>query len=93
MFPHCMLMGLFFNHSEKSHDQKTCFSKECACLDVDRVSVPWPIASDIPMVRSGEGQSSHVPIFCVNLEQHVSTHIIRIVKCYIHSLRYICAVH
>ena len=34
---------------------------------LDRVSVPSPIAIDMLMVRYGEGQSSHVPVFCVNL--------------------------
>ena len=37
-------------------------------LILDRVSVPSPIAIDILMVRNGEGQSSHVPVFCVNIE-------------------------
>ena len=27
MFPHSMLTGLFFNQSEKSHDQKHVFQK------------------------------------------------------------------
>ena len=35
---------------------------------LDRVSVPSPIAIDMLMVHNGEGQSSHVPVFCVNLE-------------------------
>ena len=37
-------------------------------FSVDRVSVPSPIAIDILMVRNGEGQSSHVLVFCVNFE-------------------------
>ena len=37
-------------------------------MAVDRVSVLSPIAIDILMVRNGEGQSSQVPVFCVNLE-------------------------
>ena len=35
---------------------------------LDRVSVPSPIAIDILMERNGEGQSSHVLVFCVNFE-------------------------
>ena len=35
---------------------------------LDRASVPSPIAIEILMVHNGEGQSSHVPVFCVNLE-------------------------
>ena len=35
---------------------------------VDRVSVPSPITTDILMVNNGEGQSSHVLVFSVNLE-------------------------
>ena len=35
---------------------------------LDQVSVPSPIAIDILMVHNGEGQSSHVLVFCVNLE-------------------------
>ena len=42
MFPHCMLMGLFFNQSEKSHDQKHLFSKGCACLN-DKLKTASPI--------------------------------------------------
>ena len=38
------------------------------CREVDRVSVPSPIAIEILMVRNGEGQSSHVLVFSVNLE-------------------------
>ena len=30
------------------------------------------------MVHNGEGQSSHVLVFCVNLEQHICTHIAQI---------------
>ena len=37
--------------------------------------------------HNGEGQSSHVLVFCVNLERHISTHIITRIKCYLHSLR------
>ena len=33
---------------------------------LDRVSVPSRIAVDILMVCNGEGQSSHVLVFCVN---------------------------
>ena len=53
------------------------------------------IRLDILMVCNGQGQSSHVLVFCVNLEQHISTHIIRSVMCCIHSLRYtyICPTH
>ena len=39
-----------------------------APLVVDRASVPSPIAIEILMVHNGEGQSSHVLVFCVNLE-------------------------
>ena len=35
---------------------------------VDRVSVPSHIAVDISDRHNGKGQSSHVPVFCVNLE-------------------------
>ena len=35
---------------------------------LDRVSVPSPIAIDILMVHNGEGQSTHVLVFCVYLE-------------------------
>ena len=56
---------------------------------LDRVSVPSPIAIDILMACNGEGQSSHVFVFCVNFERRISTHIIRIVERYIQSLRYI----
>ena len=35
---------------------------------VDRVSVLSHIAVDISDRHNGEGQSSHVPVFCVNLE-------------------------
>ena len=37
-------------------------------IEVDRASVPSPIAIEILMVHNGEGQSSHVLVFCVNLE-------------------------
>ena len=56
---------------------------------IDRVSVPSPIAIDMLMVRNGEGQSSHVPVFCVNFERHICTHITTSIKCYLHSLRYV----
>ena len=56
---------------------------------LDRVSVPSPIAVDILMVQNGERQSSHVPVFCVNLERHICTHITTNIKCYLHSLRYV----
>ena len=36
--------------------------------DLDRVSVLSRIAVDIFDGHNGEGQSSHVPVFCVNLE-------------------------
>ena len=36
---------------------------------------------------NGEGQSSHVPAFCVNFERHIGTHITTSIKCYLHSLR------
>ena len=39
----------------------------CRCF-LDRASVPSPIAIEILMVHNGEGQSSHVLVFCVNLE-------------------------
>ena len=53
---------------------------------LDRVSVPSPIAIDILMVRNGEGQSSHVLVFCVNFERHISTHITTSIECYLNSL-------
>ena len=56
---------------------------------VDRVSVPSPIAIDILMVHIGEGQSSHVLVFCVNFEQHICTHITTSIKCYLNSLTYV----
>ena len=37
-----------------------------------RVSVLSPIAIDILMVRNGEGQSSHIFVFCVNFEWQIS---------------------
>ena len=37
-------------------------------------------------VRNGEGQSSHVLVFCVNFERHISTHITTSIKCYLVSL-------
>ena len=33
------------------------------------------------------GQSSHVLVFCVNFERHISTHITTSIKCYLVSLR------
>ena len=56
---------------------------------VDRVFVPSPIPIDILMVRNGEGQSSHVLVFCVNFERHICTHITTSIKCYLNSLTYI----
>ena len=57
---------------------------------VDRVSVPSHILLLIfLMVRNGEGQSSHVPVFCVNFEWHICTHITTSIKCYLVSLRYV----
>ena len=40
----------------------------CAHRDLDRASVPSPITIDILMVHNGEGQSSHVLVFSVNLK-------------------------
>ena len=37
--------------------------------------------------HNGEGQSSHVLVFCVNFERHICTHITRSIKCYLVSLR------
>ena len=34
--------------------------------DIDRVSVLSPIAVEKLIVRNGEGQSSHVLVFCLN---------------------------
>ena len=34
-------------------------------------------------VHNGEGQSSHVPVFCVNFERHICTHITTSIKCYL----------
>ena len=53
---------------------------------LDRVSVLSPIAIDILMVRNGEGQSSHVCVFSVNFERHISTHITTSIECYLNSL-------
>ena len=58
-------------------------------VNLDRVSVPSPITIDILMVHNGEGQSSHVLVFCVNFERHISTHIATNVKCYLNSLTYV----
>ena len=41
------------------------------------------------MVRNGEGQSSHVLVFCVNFERHSCTHITTSIKCCLVSLRYV----
>ena len=41
------------------------------------------------MVRIGEGQSSHVLVFCVNSERHICTHITTSIKCYLNSLTYV----
>ena len=38
---------------------------------------------------NGEGQSSHVPVFCLSFEWHICSHITTIIKCYLHSLRYV----
>ena len=56
---------------------------------LDRVSVPSPIAIDILMVHNGEGQSSHVLVFCVNFERHSCTHFTTSIKCYLNSLIYV----
>ena len=56
---------------------------------LDRVSVPSPITIEILMVHNGEGQSSHVLVFCVNFERHICTHIATNVKCYLNSLTYV----
>ena len=63
--------------------------KKHSTSDLDRVSVPSPIAVDILMVHNGEGQSSLVLVFCVNFEQHICRHITTSIKCYLHSLRYV----
>ena len=45
-------------------------------LVLDRVSVPSPIAVEKLMdTINGEGHISHVPVFCVNFERHICTHI------------------
>ena len=55
-----------------------------------RVSVPSPIAVEKLMdTINGEGQSSHVLVFCVNFERHICTHITTSIKCYLVSLRYV----
>ena len=46
-------------------------------------------AIDMLMVHNGEGQSSHVPVFCVNFERYICTHITTSIRCYLHSLRYV----
>ena len=56
---------------------------------LDRVSVPSPIAIDILMVRNGEGQRSHVLVFCVNFERYICTHFTTSIKCYLDSLIYV----
>ena len=38
------------------------------------------------MVRNGEGQTSHVCVFSVNFERHISTHITISIECYLNSL-------
>ena len=53
---------------------------------VDRVSVPSPIAIEKLMVRNGEGPSSHVCVFSVNFERHISTYITTSIECYLNSL-------
>ena len=82
---------IYQNKSQRTFNtNKSCFFKEENIHDwLDRVSVPSPIAIDILMVRNGEGQSSHVPVFCVNFERHISTHITTSIKCYLVSLRYV----
>ena len=56
---------------------------------LDRASVPSPVTIDILMVHNGEGQSSHVLVFCVNFERHISIHITISIKCYLNSLTYV----
>ena len=55
----------------------------------DRVSVPSPIAMDILMDTMARDRV-HMYLFCVNFERHISTHIATNIKCYLHSLRYVC---
>ena len=43
-------------------------------MKLDRVSVTSPISIDILMVHNDKGQSSHVLVFSVNLEQQISRH-------------------
>ena len=64
--------------------ESTC--SDAIWMQLDRVSVPSPIAVDILMVRNGEGQSSHVLVFCVNFEWHICTHITTSIKCYLNSV-------
>ena len=61
-----------------------------ALSTIDQVSVPSPIAVEKLMDTSnGEGQSSHVLVFCVNFERHICTYITTSIKCYLVSLRYV----
>ena len=36
--------------------------------------------------HNGEGQSSHVLVFCVNFERHISRHITTSIKCYLNYI-------
>ena len=57
---------------------------------LDRASVPSPITVEKLMdIINVEGQNSHVPVFCVNFERHICTHVTTSIKCYLHSLRYV----
>ena len=39
--------------------------------------------------HNGEGQISHVLVFCVNFERHIYTHITISIKCYLNFLTYV----
>ena len=56
---------------------------------LDRVFVPSPNVIDVLMGTMARDRA-HVLVFCVNFERHISTHIATNIKCYLHSLRYVC---
>ena len=48
MFSHCMLIGLFFNQSEKPHDQKHVF---IALIHPIQWTIAYPVGADRPAKR------------------------------------------
>ena len=76
------------------HFVKLCLLEFCLAIfgskavnALDRVSVLSPIAIDILMDTMARDRAHMYLLFCVNLEWHISTHIITRIKCYLHSLR------